>query len=375
MKHRGLTDDERRARRAAEIAKLGYWDADFKNNILYHSDEYLTVHGLPLDTVVTRQEQIYDLVHPEDVEVVATYFSTVDREYSDYKLDYRIVKPDGKIAYIREIGEAVLDEDGSPVGHTGTSQDITEACVNQQRLEDALREAEETLRVRETFLTNMSHELRTPLNAIKGYAEMMTGRDQLSIDNEKASSYVTAILQASNHLNAIIGDILLQVELGQRSMSPDIEEVNVAAFLDEIANISGLAIDEYHDRVKLVVETNDVTERFDKRLMGQVLINTISNAVKYAGTEHGLEIGYRSEDGCFLFYVQDQGLGLPPDEVAQATTAFFRGSNAKRSAIPGMGLGLALSNQIMKLLGGSITLESESGSGVRVDMVVPRLLT
>jgi len=373
MKKPGLTDDERRARRAAEIARLGYWDADFNNNILYHSDGYLTVHGLPPSTVVTRQEQIYDLVHPDDLKEIANHFSEVDQTIADYDLAYRIIRPNGEIAYIKEIGEVVYDEDGTPVGHTGTSQDVTEASVNQLRLEKALRDAEETLRARETFLANMSHELRTPLNAINGYAEMLAYRDQLSFDDEKARSYVTAILQSSNHLNAIIGDILRQVELGHHSLSPEVEEVDIAAFLEEITNISGLTIDKYRDRVSINMESDNQTAVFDRRLIGQVLINTISNAVKYAGTEKGLEIGFRADDDHFRFYVQDQGPGMRPDEVSQATTAFFRGANAKRAAIPGMGLGLALSKDIMSLHGGNITVKSETGQGVRVDLVVHKL--
>lgn len=84
---RRLSDDETRARRAAAIAKLGYWDADLENNILHHSSEYASVHGLPPGSIVTRQEQILELIHPDDIERVSIEFDMVDREKMAYSTE------------------------------------------------------------------------------------------------------------------------------------------------------------------------------------------------------------------------------------------------------------------------------------------------
>jgi len=160
-------DDEARAARAAEIARLGYWDADFDNNILYYSEHYLTVHGCPPDTVITRQEQTLDLIHPDDVERIRAQFARVDREQCSYAAHYRIITPGGELRHVHEIGEVVRDASGAPIGHTGTTQDITEERRVQVELQAALAQAAEDIRAKDRFLANMSHELRTPLNAIK----------------------------------------------------------------------------------------------------------------------------------------------------------------------------------------------------------------
>lgn len=369
---RRLSDDETRARRAAAIAKLGYWDADLENNILHHSSEYVSVHGLPPGTVVTRQEQVLELIHPDDIERVTAEFNMVDRAKMPYSTEYRIIRPDnGEISHIQEIGEIVTDEAGTVIGHTGTSQDVTEQRYNRAKLERALAESEMNLRSRDLFLANMSHELRTPLNAISGYAELLTTLDATRLTAEKANGYVRAILQASQHLTNIISDILLQVEL-QRDMRPaEHQLVDIAEFVDDAIGISGLRLEPDFGHINIDIQPVDAVARFDTRLVSQALINVLGNAVKYAGLEKGITVGFRPDAaGCYLF-VEDHGDGMTKLEIQRAREPFFRGAQAVRKAIPGTGLGLSLTHRIMALHGGRLEITKAEHGGTRVTFYFP----
>lgn len=369
---RRLSDDETRARRAAAIAKLGYWDADFDGNILHHSSEYLSVHGLPPDTLITRQEQVLALVHPDDLERVMIEFEMVDRERMAYSTEYRIIRPDnGQISHIQEIGEIATDETGAVIGHTGTSQDVTEQRQNQAKLERALAESETNLRSRDLFLANMSHELRTPLNAISGYAELLTMLDATRLTAKKANGYVSAILRASQHLTNIISDILLQVEL-QRDMRPaEHQSVNVAEFIDDAIGISGLRLESDFANIHIDIEPADAVARFDTRLISQALINVLGNAVKYAGLDKGVTVGFRPDSAGFYLFVEDHGDGMSKLEAQRAREPFFRGAQAVRKAIPGTGLGLSLTHRIMALHGGRMEITPVDGGGTRVTLYFP----
>lgn len=371
MDRRRLTDDEPRARRAAKIFGLGYWDSDFNNNILYHSSEYASIHGFPTGAVITHQSQINDVIHPEDRERIIARFEEVDRLRSDYTEEYRVQRPDGTLAYIREIGEIVFDEAGEPVGHTGISQDVTQERMTRRRLEEALRSAEANLRARDQFLANMSHELRTPLNAIGGYAEMLTMRDALNVADDKITEYGGLILRSARHLTDVIGDMLAQVELSRQTVAPQPKPVEVRPFLEEMVGIVGLRLGPETDQVDYSVNPPEAVAHFDRRLVGQAMINILGNAVKYAGVEKGITVGFSTTGADARLWVQDKGDGIPNEELGRLGEPFFRGARAIRGAIPGTGLGLALVESIMSVHGGAMEVRSDVGRGTRVDLVFP----
>jgi PAS domain S-box-containing protein len=364
-------DDEPRARRAAKILGLGYWDADFDDNILFHSPEYAEIHGLPAETVIRRQEEINALMLPEDRESSVARIAEADGLKRDFTIEYRVEKPDGSIAHIREIGEVVRDAAGAPVGHTGIALDVTEERLIRRRLEEALRGAEANLRTRDQFLANMSHELRTPLNAIGGYAEMLTMREALNVSDEKIAEYGALILRSARHLTDVIGDMLTQVELRRQNVEPDLAPIEIRPFLEEMVGIVGLRLEPEANQVAYSVDPPDAVARLDKRLIGQAMINVLGNAVKYAGVEKGITVGYREGDGEARLWVEDQGEGIPADELDRIGEPFFRGARAIRGAIPGTGLGLALVDSIMSVHGGVMEIRSRRGEGTRVDLIFP----
>ncbi len=328
MVKRTFTDSEFRARRAAQIAKLGYWDADLDNNILYYSPEYLIVHGLPPDTIITRQEQTNALMHPDDRGWVNDLFKQYDTYHEDYSIEYRIIRPDGEICYVREVGEIVHNDEGVPIGHTGTTQDISDERKDQARLSEALAQATSSLKAKDLFLANISHEFRTPLNAISGYAELLELRDSLKLEPDQIDRYVKSIIQAGRHLNGIIGEILLYIEINQQQRDLQIQKTRIDAFLDEAVVLSGLELSKVAPNYAVTVEPQNAEREFDERLVLQAMINIIGNAIKHGGDDNRIDIAFSETDGGFEFRVSDKGAGIPEAELEKILSPFYRGIRA-----------------------------------------------
>ena len=363
---RWITSEESRLRRAAEIAHLGYWDADFDNNILYHSVEYALMHGFPADAVVCRQAQINALIVPNDLRRIEKIFDDVDQRKVEYRVEYRIRRADtGEIAHIEEIAEVVRDDAGNPIGHTGITRDCTRERLIQAKLQDALGRAESDVRSRDNFLANMSHELRTPLNAICGYAELLT------LQQAPVGEQAGIILQAARHLTEIIEDILIQAEAGSDVLQIVPQEVEILPFLTEAAAIAGLPTGAMGPKGRLKVDPPDAIAKFDKRLMAQALINVLSNSRKYGGDDVSVALDFNQDGDMWRFRIWDDGIGIPEEDLHRITEPFYRGTNAKRAALQGTGLGLSLTRNIVEAHGGRMDVRSWLGQGTRVDLVIP----
>lgn len=357
---------ERRLYRAAEIGRLGYWDADFNNNVFYSSSEYLKMHGFASETIITRQEQINALIIPEERERIVAFFEDVDKRQVDYFVEYSIHRADtGELAHIEEIGEVVLSEDGTPLGHTGITRDRTQERVIQAKLKDALGRAESDVRSRDTFLANMSHELRSPLNAICGYSEL------LAMQPGQIGEQARTIHTAAVHLTEIIGDILIQAEAGSDTLNLNVQSVDIKDFLKEAALIAGLPDEELGPKGRIKVEPDFAVAKFDKRLITQALINILSNARKYGGEHVSIAVDFKQDETHWRFRIWDDGAGISSADIDRIMEPFYRGANARTGAVQGTGLGLSLTQRILQAHGGRMSVRSDVGTGTRVDLVIP----
>ncbi|MGO1120305.1 PAS domain-containing sensor histidine kinase [Rhodovibrionaceae bacterium A322] len=361
---------ESRAKRAARIARIGYWDADFDGNILAHDGEYLAIHGFAPDAVITRQEQLNCLIHPDDKERVEHYFQQADQTEQDYQVDYRIIQPGGKLVYLREVGEVVRDTAGNRIGHSGTTHDITQASLAEKRLRTALAQSEENLQAKNRFLSNMSHELRTPLNAIKGYEEMLS----VGLHPERSADYLAMIVNASDHLTSIISDILTISEVEQNDHVLSLENIPPQRVIQQAIELSGVELDETGPPVTIDCSNAPEDLTTDPRLLVQILVNLLSNARKYAPNSKEIIVRCCHREDRVAFEIQDFGPGIPEEELDNIAEPFVRGTSARQSAVSGTGLGLSLTRDLARRLDGSLVLKSPEGAGLTARVVLSKVL-
>ncbi len=236
-----------------------------------------------------------------------------------------------------------------------------------RELSSALEAADAANRAKTTFLNNMSHDIRTPMNAIIGYTALTTS----NLDNrEKAEDYLSKIAQASNHLLSLINDVLdmSRIESGKVTISERPE--NLAEILQGLRNI--IQADIHAKRQELFIDTVDITNEgiyCDKLRLNQVLLNLTSNALKFtpSGGTISIQVAQKPSQspdrGIYEFRVSDTGIGMSEEFSKTVFESFTREQTSTVNGIQGTGLGMAITKNIVDMMGGTIAVESEQGKG------------
>ena len=249
--------------------------------------------------------------------------------------------------------------------------DITDRRNNEVALRRAKEQAEAANRTKSAFLANMSHELRTPLNAIIGFAEIM--RDELlgPIGAPHYREYAADIFQSGTHLLDLINDILdlSKVEAGRLELHEEncnVPEILAASLrlMNERAHASEIRIEQHFP-------ANLPLLRADARSLKQIVLNLVSNAIKFTPADGRILISATAGEDCFRLSVKDTGIGMTPDGVKKALEAFGQVDSSLSRKYQGTGLGLPLTRALVELHGGRLEIESALGAGTCVTAVFP----
>ncbi|RHO69424.1 two-component system sensor histidine kinase/response regulator [Parabacteroides sp. AF48-14] len=280
------------------------------------------------------------------------------------KEEYRIL-PEGEDELVWVETYATVekrDEDGKPTSLIGSVIDITDRKKVEEELLNAKNKAEESNRLKSAFLANMSHEIRTPLNAIVGFSNILAMTD----DAEEKEEYVHIIENNNVLLLQLINDILDLSKIEAGTLDFIYSDVDINTMLHELEVSMQSRITNH---VKLIFERKeeDCFVSIAKSRFMQVLINLITNAIKF--TEEGsIRFGFSIQDGEMLrVYVADTGCGIPPEKQNSVFERFVK----LNAFAQGTGLGLSICRMIIEYLGGEIWVESEVGKGTTFGFTFP----
>jgi len=258
----------------------------------------------------------------------------------------------------------IRDTGGEISGFASISQDLTDLEKSKTDLQAAKEELERANRAKSEFLASMSHELRTPLNAVLGYGQMLElDLEQTLTDNQK--DYVNHIISSGSHILDLVNDILdlARIDADRLSVHPESFQPEPVV-RESVDHLSLMAADR---NVTLHMEPDGlrgVEIRSDKVRFRQILINLISNAIKYNKPDGQVRIsGKKTEAGYLRLAVADTGIGIPEQKNADLFTLFHRVSHNPEHAVDGMGIGLFVSKMLIDRLAGNIDFESTEGEG------------
>lgn len=275
---------------------------------------------------------------------------------------------------------AILDQRNAELAEARDAladiNDTLESRVHERTtaLELARNEAEEASAAKSQFLANMSHELRTPLNAIIGFSDMLIQRKALFSANPEVHTdeYALAIHGSGTHLHSLVNDLLdlARIECGEHDIKPERLDI-VRVLRDSVLLLDAQA------RLRnqtIVTDTDDISSRYfeaDARAMRQILVNLLSNALKFSpdGAEIALSV-MGDRDGT-TFFITDRGRGMSVEESQVALRPFSRFSEAHIASGDSIGLGLSIVNALCTLHGGTLTFISEKGEGTTVRVHIP----
>ena len=239
---------------------------------------------------------------------------------------------------------------------------------NIQRLaEQKASEAEAAAHAKEDFLANMSHEIRTPMNAIIGFTTIAVSH----IDNkDQVRDCLQKVLSSSNHLLSLINDILDMSRIESGKVQIKEHECNISELMHNLVNIIQPQVKA--KQLELFIDTFEVANEdviADPLKLNQVFINLLSNAVKYTPAKGSISFRikqkttFRHGYGDYIFIIKDNGIGMSKEFVKHVFEPFERESSTTRSGIEGTGLGMAITKNIVEMMNGTISVESEVGKG------------
>jgi signal transduction histidine kinase/AmiR/NasT family two-component response regulator len=253
-----------------------------------------------------------------------------------------------------------------------TGIEISQLKDTESSLRRAKDQAEAANRAKSAFLSNMTHEIRTPLNAIIGFTDVMHNELYGPIDNEKYKDYLRDIKSSATHLLAIINEILDFSQIEAKRQTVKAMRFSLRACIAEIRNLTAHQVNANGNWVQ-IEQIPDLMLHSDPQKLSQVLLNMVTNANNAMRTGIIRISAARSASGGLTITVGDSGVGMDQEELAVALTEFGRGSISAfiSAGSAGTGLGLPISVGLMKLLGGSLTIESEKNVGTSVHLSLP----
>ena len=315
---------------------------------VYPGDQQELLEALSIDRVTEKLNS--------DMEYVGNYRVLIDGTIHNYQFTY--VKVEGKRS--RE-GFTVL------AGFRNIDEIVREEQKQKQALTEALAQAQHANHAKTAFLNNMSHDIRTPMNAIIGFTSLAATH----IDSrETVRNYLDKIMTSSKHLLSLINDVLDMSRIESGKVRINEEEASLPEIMHDLKTI--VQSDIKAKQFEFYIDTLDITNETiicDKLRLNQVLLNILSNAMKYtkAGGTVSVRIIQTDSDpdgyASYQFRIKDSGIGMSEEFLKHLFEPFEREQTATVSGIQGTGLGLAIAKNIIDMMNGTVEVESEVGKG------------
>jgi PAS domain S-box-containing protein len=356
-----------RAALAARAAGLGTWELALRDGRSYWDEQMWRLRGLePQDEPPDAKARLA-IVYPDDRAELQRQIDESLARNEPATYEFRIVLPDGRVRWLASRSALVRDEQGQAVSRIGVNWDITDGrtaeAVRHER-ELALRES----RAKSAFLARMSHELRTPLNAVLGFTQLLLQDGATDAEAATRRLRLEVIRSAGRHLLALIDDVLDLTSLDSGGMRMTIVPVRLAPLVAEMLPL--LEPLQRERRVTLAVGALDFPILADATRLRQVLLNLLTNAVKYNRDGGHVTVDAEQQGGQVVLRVADTGRGMSDEQQRHLFEPFNR-LGIESEGIEGTGIGLVIVKSLVERMGGSLRFESAPGVGTLFEVRLP----
>ena len=374
-------DQERDALIRSVPGGLTRVDGRDMRTVLWYSGSFLNLIGYTKEQFEGELHSQYDYVHPDDMEHVTAVMLQARESGKSTAVESRVVTRDGAVRILMVTYSYVSGEDswdGIPsyysVGVDVTAE-RTEQARQRQALEDAFKAAQIASDAKTNFLSSMSHDIRTPMNAIIGMSVIAQANLQ---SPEKIQDCLNKINVSSRHLLSLINEVLDMSKIESGKIDLLAEQTSLPEMIEDVMDVfRPLAAEK---RQELQVNADHVrheTVVTDQNRLQQVLVNLLSNAVKYTpeGGTVGLRVrevpSFAKDKGQYEFIVTDNGIGMSEDFIPHIFEPFSRAEESRTNQIQGTGLGMAITQNIVRMMNGTIEVKSALGTGSQFIVAVP----
>ena len=357
-----------------QLARVGSWQLDVASNQLIWSEETFRIFGVDPQTFAFSYDAFLKAVHPEDRAAVDAAYSTSLRDGRDtYEIGHRIVRQDtGEVRYVYEKCQHERDTKGAIIRSIGMVQDVTERKTNEVALLAATQAAEVANRAKGLFLAKVSHEIRTPMTSIIGFGELLEDTE-LTAEQDK---YLAAINSSGTTLSSLIDDVLDLSKVDAGELAIKLEDFSLHDFIRKVVSLQ-----EQQAAVKNISINVRIDTAVPEFLIGdplriqQVLLNLVGNAIKFTEKgEVGIEVSLVEETDVRVLLdiaIKDTGIGISAGLLGKIFEPFAQAPGTNSQNYGGAGLGLSISRSLAALMGGSLRVESQVGTGSTFHFILP----
>lgn len=345
---------------AINVTKMGFYNWDMETDYIEFNqqmqDDWGITAGFPLVEVLKH-------IHPDDIENVQREIQATIQNKIPYDVLYRVIHPQNGITWIEAKG-LVKYRDGKPVRWLGTSLNVTERQKAKESLENSLK-------VRDDFLSIASHELKTPLTTLKLQAQLQLRiKDRPQVD---IASYVEKLARKTDYqvtrLNRLVDDMLdvSRIQTGQLQFEK--EKTDISLLTQEVLDTLSSQFQNSGYQIPKIETSGNMNILIDRMRIEQVVVNLLTNAIRY-GLSKTIKIKIFGNEQEILMQVSDEGRGVAEDKKDKIFERFERAITA--SEVSGLGLGLFISKEIIEGHKGKIWAESKLGEGSTFYFTLPR---
>jgi len=315
-----------------------------------------------------EQMRFLEITHPDDRTMNLTYMNeTLAGRFDQYKLEKRYIKKNGEVLWVRLYASVVRGLENEVLFAISLVEDITEPQRIREELQHALEQEIELNELKSRFVSMTSHEFRTPLSTILSSAELLEHYSHRWSDQKKVD-HLRRIQSAVKHLTGMLDEVLVigRVEAGMVSI--DLRPLDLVDMLSDLVEEVSLGVGTQHE-IRLRSHEEIFPVRMDEGLLRQILVNLLTNAVKYSPVGSCIELDLRKVEERIVIQISDEGVGIPADDLARLFEPFYRGQNTNH--IPGTGLGLTIVKRSLDYLHGTITVDSQERIGTTFTVEIP----
>ena len=357
---RVLAESEERFRQLAENVNEVFWMTDPQTTqLLYISPAYERVWGRSCQSLYENPRSFMDAVHPEDQERVRTAVLENQSRGEQTDKEYRVVRPDGSIRWVRDRAFPVKDAAGRFYRLVGIIDDFTE----RKHAEEALQEAD---RRKDEFLAILAHELRNPLAPLLHGLQIM----RLEADDRAAVEQARAMMERQlEHFVRLVDELLDLSRISRGKVELHKERVELATVVNSALETCDPLVRQSGHELTVTLPDEPVYVDADKTRLAQALCNLLTNAAKYSERGGHIRLTAGWQDGEAVLSVKDTGVGIPPHMLPRVFEMFTQVDRSLEKAKGGLGIGLAIVKRLVEMHGGTVEARSE-GQGLGSEFLI-----